>query len=62
MVKYTDVGDEWITPIYKNYKIICCDCGLVHELDFRYYKKKIQFKVRRNNISTAIVRRNKKKN
>jgi hypothetical protein len=39
--------NEWQTPIYKNYKMICCDCGLVHDTDFRIYKGEIQFRVRR---------------
>lgn len=57
-MKYKDVKEnEWITPIYKNYKGMCCDCGLVHSVDFRYHKGKIQFRVRRNNRSTAIARR-----
>jgi len=39
--------NEWQTPVYKNYKLICCDCGLVHDADFRIYKGQIQFRVRR---------------
>jgi len=27
--------NEWIKPIMENYKAECCDCGLVHEIDFR---------------------------
>jgi hypothetical protein len=50
-------NNEWIKPIYRNYKMMCCDCGLVHNTDFRIYKGKIQFRVRRNNRSTALARR-----
>jgi hypothetical protein len=56
-MRYKQVGDEWISPIYKNYKIICCDCKLVHDVDFRIKKGRIQFRVRRNNHSTANARR-----
>lgn len=58
MVRYKDVGDDWITPC-KKYLAICCDCGLCHNFYFRIYKGQIQFKVKRNNISTALVRRKK---
>lgn len=26
--------DEWIKPVMKGYRMQCCDCGLIHELDF----------------------------
>jgi len=25
---------EWIRPIAHGYKMQCCDCGLIHEMDF----------------------------
>jgi hypothetical protein len=27
-------NNEWVYPEKKNYKFICCDCGLVHSIDF----------------------------
>lgn len=30
---------RWIAPIHKSYKMACCDCGLVHELQFRVVKE-----------------------
>jgi hypothetical protein len=27
--------NEWQMPIEKNYKMACCDCGLVHAMDFK---------------------------
>lgn len=57
-MRYKQIYDhEWETPIRKGYKLICCDCGLVHDVDFRIHKKKIQFRVIRNNRSTGQVRR-----
>lgn len=56
-MKYKDVGDDWITPIRKNYLLICCDCGLCHNFDFRIKNGKIQLRIRRNNHSTANARR-----
>ncbi len=52
---------EWVQPIRTGYKLACCDCGLVHTVDFRIVgdkRKKVQFRVFRNNRSTALMRRN----
>ena len=57
MPKYKELPNGWITPVRKNFKMICCDCGLVHDADFRIKNRKIQFRVRRNNHSTANTRR-----
>jgi len=58
-MEYKELPAGWITPVYKNFKIICCDCGLVHDVDFRVRAGKVQFRVKRNNHSTANVRRTK---
>lgn len=62
---------DWISPIHgttkHNYKIKCCDCDLVHDMQFRVQKRKINgtlkncvvYKVKRNNRATAAGRRNK---
>jgi len=34
---------EWIQPVRKGYRMECCDCGLVHRLNFRIRKGKTQF-------------------
>ena len=33
MVKQIYDG-EWVWPRMHSYKIVCCDCGLIHEMDF----------------------------
>lgn len=34
--EYAEVqADEWVKPVMDNYLMKCCDCGLVHEMDFR---------------------------
>lgn len=38
---------EWEDPIHRGYRIQCCDCDLVHRIDFRIYKGRIQFRVYR---------------
>ena len=50
-------ADEWVQPIRKGYKMACCDCGLVHDMDFRIHKNRVQFRARRNNRATAGIRR-----
>jgi len=48
---------EWIYPVRKGYKFCCCDCGLVHKLDFRIKNRRIQMRAFRDNRSTGQVRR-----
>jgi len=38
---------------------MCCDCGLVHVIDFRILNGHIQLRARRHERSTAVARRNK---
>lgn len=59
--KKVEAGD-WQQPIKAGYKMACCDCGLVHTMDFRIYNGKIQFRAYRNNRSTAQLRRYNKNN
>ena len=44
--KVVEAG-EWVQPIRRGYRMMCCDCGLVHRLNFRLVKwgrgRKIQF-------------------
>jgi hypothetical protein len=51
---------EWVYPVRRGYKMACCDCGLVHKLDFRVRKGRIEFRVFRDNRATAAMRRWKK--
>jgi hypothetical protein len=30
---------EWVTPVRKGYLMQCCDCGLVHKMDFRLVRR-----------------------
>ena len=48
---------EWIEPVRSGYKLVCCDCGLVHRIDFRVWKRRIQFRLFRDNRSTGQKRR-----
>jgi hypothetical protein len=33
-----ETPDTWIKPVMNGYKMQCCDCGLIHELDFQVVK------------------------
>ena len=48
---------EWIQPVRTGYKMRCCDCGLVHRLDFRILRGRVQIRAQRDNRATAACRR-----
>lgn len=57
---------KWIRPVKKGYKMACCDCGLVHVLEFAHIPygrgRKIIFRAWRDDLATAAMRKNKKPN
>lgn len=63
-MKYIVEG-EWIRPVKRGYKFICCDCGLVHILDFDHQPygngREVIFRMFSDNRSTAAIRREMKK-
>lgn len=57
-MKYDEPKEgEWVQPIRRDYKMRCCDCGLVHNLDFRIKRGCVQFRAFRNERSTGQIRR-----
>lgn len=57
-----DGWSEWIDPIMTQpYRMACCDCNLVHEIEFRADPEdgNVNFRARRNNRSTAQLRRHR---
>lgn len=34
---------EWVQPRMDNYYFKCCDCGLVHRMNFRVVKGTVRF-------------------
>lgn len=48
---------EWVQPDRKGYKMRCCDCGLVHRMEFRVYHRHIQLRAWRDERAMAQVRR-----
>ncbi len=57
-MKYDEPEEnEWVRPTQQDYRMMCCDCGLVHHVDFRIVEGKAQFRARRNNRATGQARR-----
>lgn len=51
---------RWIQPNMPKYLIACCDCNLVHEMQFKVVgvrKKIVHFRVRRSDGYTAKLRK-----
>lgn len=53
----SDGWSRWVYPNPKNYRTACCDCGLVHDLQFRTRERHVEVRFRRNNRATAAIRR-----
>jgi len=61
MSKYITITEKngwskWIQLERKN-KFACCDCGLIHRMNFRLKEGYIEFKIGRDRKATAAVRR-----
>jgi hypothetical protein len=41
----------------RNFREQCCECGLIHRLDFRIVDGGIEFRTRRDDRATAAARR-----
>lgn len=54
-------GDDgwtaWIQPVKRGYLMACCDCGLVHRMDFRVIEGRAQFRASRAPAYTLRQRR-----
>jgi hypothetical protein len=48
---------EWARPRMRNFREQCCDCGLIHRLDFRIMDGRVEFRTRRDDRATAAARR-----
>lgn len=54
-----DVGSgwtRWVQPVKRGYLMSCCDCGLVHRMDFRIHEGRVQFRVQRAPMYTRRER------
>lgn len=55
MKYHFQIDGEWVRPM-EGYRLRCCDCGLVHDLNFRIVDGKVEFQAFRNNRSTGQIR------
>ena len=55
------IDGEWIRPKMRGYRMRCCDCSLVHVVDFRIVGMKVEMRPRRDKLKTAASRRNKQR-
>lgn len=54
---------RWVQPNMLKYLMACCDCNLVHEMQFRVVgerKMRVQFRARRAERYTASLRKKAK--
>ncbi len=54
-----DGWSRWVRPISRGYRISCCDCGLVHAMEFRTRGRVVEVRFARDNRSTGARRRHK---
>ena len=56
-----DGWTRWIEPVMDGYKLACCDCGLVHNMEFKVESDgdnhKVLFRASRDARSTGQRRR-----
>ena len=48
---------EWFTVRMRRTRIRCCDCGLVHRVQYRTVRRRLQMRVWRDRRATAQQRR-----
>lgn len=52
---------EWFRPAMRNHHDQCCDCGLVHLMDFRIVtvrgRQRVEYRARRHGKATGGARR-----
>ena len=48
---------KWIQPVRWKYRMACCDCGLVHNMDSRVRNGRVQFRISRNGQATYAMRK-----
>jgi hypothetical protein len=55
-MKYQQQYDgEWFSPKRKNWYMRCCDCGLVHRVNFRIRKGVIQMQATRLRKRKSLI-------
>lgn len=51
---------DWVHPVQTGYRMACCGCGLVHEVDYRVNaENQAEWRMRIDRRATANMRRRK---
>jgi len=50
---------EWRPIKRRNYRLVCCDCGLAHIYNFRVRKGRLENQMFRDPFITRVARRRK---
>jgi hypothetical protein len=62
-IRYEQAHDgEWVRPKHRGFRHSCCDCGLVHHVDFRVRDGQVEMRFYRLPKPTAGRRNRMKKN
>lgn len=62
MSRYCFKVEDWFAPKMRGFRLKCCDCGLIHDIDWRHAEgNELQMRIIRNERATAAARRNRKK-
>jgi hypothetical protein len=56
-VRRAQTDGEWVQPQRRGFELECCDCGVVHRVNFRLRAGKVQFQAFRDARKTAATRR-----
>jgi len=56
----SDGWSAWEWPIQSGYRLACCGCGLVHNVNFRVKNDETQLQFQINRKATAAMRRGKR--
>jgi hypothetical protein len=57
LIEGEDGWTDWHQPNHTDYKLACCDCGLIHKMQFRVVKGQVEFRASRDERATAARRR-----
>ena len=60
MFKQVRAG-EWVIPRMSNYKVECCDCGLIHTMDFLVIHEETHVPLNSCKVMFRAYRKEKKK-
>lgn len=50
---------EWVQPTMRGFRLACCDCGLMHRINFRIVNGRVQFQAFRLKRRDAACERSR---